>query len=380
MMVRDLSEIREEIDRLDKEIVSCYEQRMDLVRQVAAYKIATGKQVLDSSREKQKLETLGGLAKNDFDRQAVQEIFTQLMAISRKSQYQMLAAKGMSTPLPCTLTDKLVDGPVRVVFQGVEGAYGHAAMLQYFGEEVDSYHVKQFRDVMEEVAAGRADFGVLPIENSSAGMVSDVYDLLVEYQNVIAAETDLKVQHALLGLPGATVEDIRTVYSHPQGLMQCGKFLREHGDWKRISLENTAVSAKRVISDGDKTQAAIASPTAAKLYGLEILAHPVNDNPLNTTRFIIIRKDPIYSKDADKVSICFEIEHTSGSLYNVFSHFTFNHINMTKIEARPVPERPFEYRFYIDVEGSLDSPQMQNALYGIQTEVLKFQILGSYRR
>ena len=146
MMVRDLSEIREEIDRLDKEIVSCYEQRMDLVRQVAAYKIATGKQVLDSSREKQKLETLGGLAKNDFDRQAVQEIFTQLMAISRKSQYQMLAAKGMSTPLPCTLTDKLVDGPVRVVFQGVEGAYGHAAMLQYFGEDVDSYHVKQFRN------------------------------------------------------------------------------------------------------------------------------------------------------------------------------------------------------------------------------------------
>ena len=378
MMVRDLSEIREEIDRLDKEIVSCYEQRMDLVRQVAAYKIATGKQVLDSSREKQKLETLGGLAKNDFDRQAVQEIFTQLMAISRKSQYQMLAAKGMSTPLPCTLTDKLVDGPVRVVFQGVEGAYGHAAMLQYFGEAVDFYHVKQFRDVMEEVAAGRADFGVLPLENSSAGQVGDVYDLLTRYDNTIVGEYYLPVRHCLLGLKGADIDKIQTVYSHPQGLMQCGKFLNEHSSWQQISQANTAMAAQKVIKENNPKTAAIASETAAKLYGLEILEEGINDNKTNTTRFIVVSRKKCYRRDASKISIMFEIPHESGSLYTILSHMIYNDLNMTKIESRPTPEQPFEYRFFVDFEGNLADAAVENAILGIKEEAARLKILGNY--
>lgn len=375
----DLNRIRGEIDQTDRQMVDCYRKRMELVHQVAEYKLETGKKVLDRAREAVKLETLTGLVDTDFDKHAIHEIFSLLMAISRKQQYQMLAERGMTEKLTYVLTDRLVTKPVRVVFQGVEGAYGYLAMKEFFGEDVENYHVGQFRDVCEEVAGGRADFGVLPIENSSAGMVGDVYDLLVRYQNVIAAEYYLKVEHALLGVPGASMEDVKTVYSHPQGLMQCGYFLSEHPEWRRMSLANTAVSAQKVLEDGDRSQAAIASPQAAKTYGLSVLAYPVNDNRQNTTRFIIIRKEPIFSRDADKVSICFEVKDESGSLYTTLSHFIFNNLNLTKIESRPIPEKPFEYRFYVDVEGNLESPGMQNALRGVRSEVVDFQILGCYR-
>lgn len=375
----DLKEIRGQIDETDRKIVECYQKRMELVQQVAEYKLSTGKKVLDREREAAKLDAVEALADGAFHKQAVREIFTQLIAISRKQQYRMLAEQGREDKLPFTLTDELIGKGARVVFQGVEGAYSHIVTQRLFGEDADSYHVSRFRDVCEEVAAGRADFGVLPIENSSAGMVSDVYDLLVEYENVIAAEYDLKVEHALLGLPGAKLADIRTVYSHPQGLMQCGGFLGKHPDWRSISLANTAVAAQKVLRDNDASQAAIASPLAAKIHGLQILEYPVNDNRCNTTRFIVIRKDPVYSRDADKLSLCFEIRHESGSLYNTLSHLIFNNLNMTKIESRPIPDKPWEYRFYVDIEGNMESPGVQNALQGIQAEVINFQILGCYR-
>lgn len=374
----DLSKIREEIDKTDRQIVACYEKRMELVQQVAEYKLETGKKVLDRARETAKLEALTGLVESDFDKHAVHELFTQLMSISRKQQYQMLAERGMAEKLTYILTDRLTDRPVKVVYQGVEGAYQHIAAKKYFGETAENYHVSNFRDVCVEVASGRADFGVLPIENSSAGMVSDVYDLLVRYQNVIVDEIYLKIEHALLGVPGAKLSDIKTVYSHPQGLMQCSYFLSQHPEWNRMSLANTAVSAMKVLQDQDVTQAAIASPEAAQTYGLDILEYPVNDNRQNTTRFIIIRKEPIYLRAADKVSISFEIKHESGSLYSTLSHFIFNNLNLSKIESRPIPDKPFEYRFYLDIEGNLESPGMQNALRGVQAEVIDLQILGCY--
>lgn len=374
----DLNEIREQIDRTDREIVECYQKRMELVHQVAEYKLSAGKKVLDREREAAKLEAVEAMAENPFDKQAVREIFTQLMAISRKQQYGMLAERGMAEKLSFALTDELIGDPVRVVFQGVEGAYSQIAMQRVFGETVSGYHVSRFRDVCEEVAQGRADFGVLPIENSSAGMVNDVYDLLVEYDNVIAAEYYLKVEHALLGVPGAELGDIRTVYSHPQGLMQCSHFLGTHTDWKSISLANTAVAAQKVLKDGLTSQAAIASPLAAKLYGLQVLQYPVNDNSGNTTRFIMIRKDPVYSRNANKLSLSFETRNVSGSLYNILSHFIFNNLNMTKIESRPIPDKPWEYRFFVDIEGNLESPGVQNALQGIRAEAANFQILGCY--
>ncbi|MBQ8639078.1 MAG: prephenate dehydratase [Lachnospiraceae bacterium] len=374
----DLNEVRGRIDQIDNSLVELFRKRMEVCREVAEFKIGTGKKVLDRQREIQKLETLGGLAQNDFEKHGITEMFTQIMAMSRKLQYQMMAEHGIVEKLPFGAVDDVKKEQVKVVFQGVEGAYSHAAMLQYFGDCTESFHVPNFEAAMKAVADGEADYAVLPIENSSAGQVGDVYDLLIKYDNTIIGETYLSVNHCLLGLPGADISQIKTVYSHPQGLMQCVGYLNSHADWQQISQPNTAMSAQKVVEEKDRTKAAIASRLAAKLYGLEILAEDVNDNQSNTTRFIIVTREKQYPRDARKVSICFEIAHESGSLYNTLSHIIYNNLNMTKIESRPIADRPFEYRFFVDFEGNLGDAAVENALFGIQEEVKNLKILGNY--
>lgn len=376
--MRDLQEIRPDIDRVDKELVRLFQERMDLCREVAEFKIASGKSVLDPEREEEKLKTLCALADTDVNRQSVRELFTQLIAMSRKLQYQMLAEKGIGAGFGfCETADLRRDG-VTVVYQGVEGAYSHQAMLQYFGEEVKNFHVRTFREAMEVIRDKKADYAVLPIENSSAGSVNDVYDLLLEFDNCIVAETHVKVEHALLGLPDASAADITTVHSHPQGLMQCSRFLEQHKEWQSISELNTAGSARKVLEAGDKRHAAIASELAGRLYGLKVLEKGINHNRDNITRFLIISREKIYTGQAKKVSISFELPHTSGTLYNMIAHFIFNHLNMTKIESRPIEGRNWEYRFIIDVEGKMGDAAMENALLGIQGEAKSFRILGNY--
>lgn len=231
---------------------------------------------------------------------------------------------------------------------------------------------------MTEVELGRADYAVIPIENSSAGAVSDNYDLLIRHDNVIVAETFLPVNHALLGLPGASLQDIQVVYSHPQALMQCSQYLNAHSDWKQISVENTAVSAKKVIEDQDVHQAAVASQVAGSLYGLSVLAQEINHNRDNTTRFIILARDKVYRKDAKKISICFELPHKIGSLYNILGNFIYNGVNMVMIESRPILGKNWEYRFFVDIEGNLSDVPVQNALKSISEEAANVRILGNY--
>ena len=374
----DLKELRDEIDVIDRQMVDLFEQRMELCQQVAEYKINTGKKVFDRSRETAKLDTLKGLTHNEFNRHGVEELFQQIMAMSRKLQYQLLAQNGVVGRLPFIAVDEIERSKVRVVFQGVEGAYSQAAMKQFFTGEITSFHVEQWRDAMEAIAEGSADFAVLPIENSTAGSVNDMYDLLVEFENYIVGEQIIRCEHRLLGLPGTELSDIRRVYSHPQGLSQCKPFLEEHRDWKQIPMENTAVAAKRVAEDGDKSQAAIASAFAGKRFGLQVLADRIYVNEANSTRFIIVTNQRVFRKDADKISICFELPHTSGSLYNMLSHFIYNNINMTKIESRPITGRNWEYRFFIDFEGNLNDSSVKNALRGIREEARNMKILGNY--
>ena len=300
------------------------------------------------------------------------------MAMSRKLQYQLLEENGVAGRLPFIAMDEIERSKVRVVYQGVEGAYSQAAMKQYFSEDITSFHVEQWRDAMEAIAEGSADFAVLPIENSTAGSVNDMYDLLVEFENYIVGEQIIRCEHKLLGLPGAQLSDIQRVYSHPQGLSQCKPFLEEHRGWKQIPLENTAVAAKRVAEEGDKSQAAIASAFAGEQFGLQVLADKIYLNEANSTRFIIITNQRIFRKDADKISICFEQPHTSGSLYNMLSHIIYNNLNMTKIESRPIEKRNWEYRFFIDFEGNLNDSAVKNALRGIREEAKNMKILGNY--
>lgn len=373
----DLLQLRDEIDVIDKQIVELYEKRVNICKQVAEYKIENGKKVFDRVREEEKIRKVKAMTTSDFTSRAVEELFEQIMSVSRKLQYQILAEHGSSGRLPFMGVDSLDDGKVRVVFQGAEGAYSQAAMVQYFGDKIQSFHVNTFRDAMSAIEEGSADFAVLPIENSTAGIISEVYDLLVEFENYIVGEQIIKIEHCLLGLPGSTMEDIKTVYSHPQSLMQSARFLSEH-DWKQISMQNNAFAAQKVVKDGDKTQAAIASAYAGEIYGLDVLKKGVNQSDTNSTRFIIVTNQKVFLKDAKKISICFEIPHESGSLYHMLSHFIYNNLNLCKIESRPIEERNWEYRFFVDFEGNLADGAVKNALRGLRDEARNMKILGNY--
>lgn len=373
----DLLQLRDEIDVIDKQIVELYEKRVNICKRVAEYKIENGKKVFDRVREEEKIRKVKALTTSDFTSRAVEELFEQIMSVSRKLQYQILAEHGSSGRLPFMGVDSLDDGKVRVVFQGAEGAYSQAAMVQYFGDKIQSFHVNTFRDAMSAIEEGSADFAVLPIENSTAGIISEVYDLLVEFENYIVGEQIIKIEHCLLGLPGSTMEDIKTVYSHPQSLMQSARFLSEH-DWKQISMQNNAFAAQKVVKDGDKTQAAIASAYAGEIYGLDVLKKGVNQSDTNSTRFIIVTNQKVFLKDAKKISICFEIPHESGSLYHMLSHFIYNNLNLCKIESRPIEERNWEYRFFVDFEGNLADGAVKNALRGLRDEARNMKILGNY--
>lgn len=373
----DLITLREQIDDIDAQIVSLYEKRMEISKQVAEYKIETGKKVFDKKRETEKLLKVKSLTHNEFNSHGIEELFEQIMSMSRKLQYKLLADHGSLGKLPFIGVDSLVTDKVRVVFQGAQGAYSQAAMMEYFGENINSFHVATFRDAMSAIDEGSADFAVLPIENSTAGIVSDIYDLLVEFENYIVGEQIIKIEHCLLGVPGSSMEDIRTVYSHPQSLMQSSKFLEAHA-WQQISMQNNAFAASKVAEEQDKTQAAIASELAGRSYGLEILKKGVNNSGTNSTRFIIVTNQKIFQKDAGKVSICFEVPHESGSLYHMLSHFIYNNLNMTKIESRPIEDRNWEYRFFVDFEGNLADSAVKNALRGLRDEARNMKILGNY--
>ena len=374
----DLAELRDKLDRIDEQIVGLYEERMAICSEVADYKIQTGRKVLDKTREEEKLRAVRALTHNDFNAHGVQELFEQIMSMSRKLQYNKLTEQGAQAKLPFIGVDGLDTAGARVVFQGAEGAYSHMAMLRYFGENVNCFHVDTFRDAMCAIEEGSADYAVLPIENSTAGIVSEIYDLLVEYENYIVAEQIIRIEHCLIGLPGTDFEQIRTVLSHPQSLMQSARYLNAHAGWRQISMQNNAFAARRVREDGDPTQAAIASEQAAKIYGLEILERGVNQSETNSTRFIIVTNQKIFRKDAKKVSICLEVSHESGSLYHMLSHFIYNDLNMTKIESRPIEERNWEYRFFIDFEGNLADGAVKNALRGLREEARNMKILGNY--
>lgn len=373
-----LENIREQLDVIDNQIVELFEERMRLCEEVGNHKVKTGKKVYDKQRENEKLSVLTAKASNAFNKRGIKELFEQIMSISRKRQYQILGQNGVFGRTSFMEIDSLRSEQARLVFQGVEGAYSQAALHQYFGEHKHVFHVDTFRDAMEAIEEGSADFAVLPIENSSAGAVNQVYDLLVEFENYIVGEVVIPIHHALVGIPGTKFCEIERVYSHPQGLMQSQRFLDAHRNWQQISVANTALAAQKVLKDNTHTEAAICSEYAAQLYGLEVLEKEINTEDSNSTRFIIVTNQKVFLKGAGKISICFEVPHESGSLYHLLSHFIYNDLNMTKIESRPVEGRTWEYRFFVDFEGNLADGAVKNAIRGIREEARNLKILGNY--
>lgn len=370
----DLAESRASIDRIDKEIVTLFEERMRIAGDVAEYKRATGKKVFDPEREAEKLQVLSGLAATEFNRHAVKELFSQIMSISRKYQYSLLL-EGFE---PFGRYKELPKGKeVKVCFFGAAGSYSEQAMEDCFGSEVESFSADSFKDVMKAVQEERADFGVLPIENTTTGGITDSYDLLMEYENYIVAEHVVTIEHALLACEGAELDGIRQVYSHPQAIGQCRRFFEEHPQIHPQACASTSECAKKVKEAGDISYAAIASLRAASLYGLQVLQERLNTEQVNSTRFIVVTKQRMCLENAGKMSICFELPHESGSLYRMLSHIMYNGLNMTKIESRPIPGRRFEYRFFVDFEGKPTDAAVKNALNGIRQEASRYRVLGA---
>ena len=377
--MRDLADIRVEIDTVDNEILNLFTKRMELACQVAEYKIATGKKVYDKGREDEKLDKLSSLVEGDFTQQAVRELYTQIMSISRKKQFSILSAKGIGFETGFQQVDDFDFSDAVVCFQGVQGAYSQLAMMAFFDKMKTSFHVDMWRDAMDAISSGKADYAVLPIENSLAGSVEENFDLLSEYNVAIVGEQIIKVDHALLGVKGAKISDIKTVYSHPKAIAQCENYIRlNHIDWDVKNLRNTAMSAQKIKDDNDITQAAIGSKYNAELYDLEVLEESIQDDKNNETRFVIVSKNKVYRKNADKISLCIEISHEPGSLYRILSNLMFNGINMNRIESRPIKGVNWQYRFFIDIDGNLNDEAVRNALIGLNEECVSLRILGNY--
>lgn len=375
----DLQQVRKDLDEVDKQIVELYQKRMSLSTKVAESKIQSNRPVRDLVREQQKLESVKALVKSTGDKENVEELFRMLMSASRKYQYHLMGKYNReSCRIPFEAVDELPVKNARVVYTGVEGAFAHQATTRYFGRDVNCFHVQTFEESMNALSGGRADFAVIPIENTSSGVIADVYDLLAKCDNYIVDEMDLPVEQALLVLPGTTLEEIDTVYSHPQGIIQCSKFLNEHKEITTMERSNTALAAKIVAEEGKRSHAAIASTIAGELYGLETLICPLNHNRANMTRFAIITNKKIFRKDAQHISICFESEHAPGSLYRLMSHIIYNNLNMIKLESRPVAGQTWEYRFFMNFDGNFNQSSVKNALTGISEEAVSFKILGSF--
>lgn len=275
------------------------------------------------------------------------------------------------------MVDELPTDGKRIVYAGVPGAYAEAAAIRFFGENAKIQNVTKFDDIVEEVRSGAADYGVIPVENSSAGFVSGNYDLIKQAEVKIVAEVVLDIEHALLGMPDADISDIQKVYSHNQGLMQCKEYINDH-DFAAEAVSNTALAAQKVREKADKSLGAIASERAAELYGLKVLARRINSLSDNATKFAIVARENIALTSSDNVSICFTAQHRVGALYEIMGFFNKNSINMTSIESRPSRRKKWEYNFYVSFEGKLTDRKVRKALGEIAAETEEMVVLGTF--
>lgn len=379
----ELEQYRQEIDRIDGELVQLFLERMAVTGKVGEYKQRAGIPVLDAGREKQVIAAKTALTDDPARKADVAALYEGIMAISRRQQ-RKLVREGAEEPGYAAYAAALaarrepVAAP-RVVYQGEPGCYSEEAAVGFFGPEVSSRGLAWFPDVFAALERGEADYAVLPVENSSTGSIRQVYDLLAQYNYYVVGECQVKVEHCLMALPGVALEDIHTVYSHEQGLMQCKRYLDAHRGWRRVPTLDTAGSAKQVAESGDRTAAAICSRRAAQIYGLHILAEGVNYNAMNHTRFVVVSPVLELRPGRNKISAVFRLPHQSGSLHEILTVFAVQGLNLLKIESRPIPGRGWEYLFFLDFTGDLAAPEMDGVLHELGQLAAEFRILGNFR-
>ncbi len=374
----NLDELRSGIDEVDRELLRLFLRRMELVQQVADYKAANNLPIYQPKREEELLARIGQLAGKELSVPS-QMLFAAMMDISKAVQHHSIADEGeLSSMLNRAVQapPPIADGAV-VACQGVRGAYSYLAAAHLVNNP-ERICCDRFSDVYDAVLSGRARYGVLPLENSSAGSVGEVYDLLSRGGVYILKAYDLTVTHCLLGKPEARTENVRTVYSHPQALSQCSEFFAAHRGITEMPCTNTAVAAQQVSQQGDLTCAALAHEECAALYGLHILARNVQNNDNNQTRFILISKTPAVYPDARRIALMLKTAHTPGSLYRVMSRFAARGMNITKIESRPIPERPFEFMFFFEFDGNVAADGVRALLQSLDNDPGTFRFLGNY--
>lgn len=372
----DLLELRNEIDKLDDELIPLLLKRMDISRQVAEYKVKNGIPVLNEKRE---LEILDDVASKCGEQgEAMKTVFSAIMDASRALQHKIIGGGDtLRTLINSAKSGKnLTANGEPIACQGVQGAYSGKTAEALFPDSPIIFH-KQFEDVFEAVNQNKARYGIIPVENSTAGSVHESYDLIMKYKFFIVGAYDLRVDHCLCAKPGVEFENIDDVYSHPQALSQCNIFLKNF-DFTGINFSNTAAAAK-FVSESDKNNiAAICSESAAKKYGLRIIRKGIQNVTNNTTRFIVISKELVIDDDAEKISLIFSAPHRTGSLYRVLGRFSMTGLNLTKLESRPVANGKFDYYFYVDILGSVRDAQTLDLLCALSDELPEFSFLGNY--
>ncbi len=375
----NLDELRVQLDEIDQQLVELFVRRMHICEDVARYKKANGRPTLDSSRERAKLVSVSEMVPPQMQTY-IRSLYQQIFELSRSWQDTIINEPSpICGRIAAALenTPKVFPAMSTVACQGVEGAYSQAAAERLFSAP-NILFFSTFESVFSAIKNGLCDYGVLPLENSTAGSVNQIYDLMMRYNFSIVRSVRIKIDHNLLVKPGTRLEDIREVYSHEQAIAQCSHFLKTHPEIKATALANTALAAQTVASSDRSDVAALASGSCASLYGLKTLLSGVQDQGNNSTRFICISKDMQIFPGADRTSIMLTTPHKPGSLFRILSKINALGINLTKLESRPLPERNFEFMFYFDLETPVYSPEFIKLISDLDHGCETFEYLGSY--
>lgn len=369
----DLASLRKSLDDIDAVLVSALGERARLARDIARVKAEGEGPVRDADRETALLQHRSAFGERlGLDPAFVRRIFREILDDSVRRQQDVLqSAPDQAQP------------ELRVAFTGTEGAYGHQAALQHFGVTSRDVSLKAygtFKQMLEAVLDGHADRGVLPIENTTAGSVYEAYDLLLRLNLSIVGEEIVDVRHCLLGVSDAPLETLRRIHSHPQALAQCSEFLAGLPACEGVAAANTALAARHIRDLKDPSEAAIASEEAGVHFGLHVLRRDIANQPVNYTRFVIVAASPVDvdPRIAAKVSMVLATRHEHGALVRCLNIIADEGLNLTKLESRPKPGTPWEYVFYIDVEGHVSEPRVQAALAGLAARTLFLKVLGCY--
>jgi len=351
-----LNDLRKKIDEADAKIVHLIAERIKIVQEIGKEKQGEGKQIEDRERERKVLENVRQIAQEKgLSQEDIESIYRQIVTVSKRRQ------------------------GIVVAFQGEIGAYSEEAALRFFGPSIQVKPCESLDNVFKAVEQDETQFGVVPIENSLEGSISQTYDLTLDSVLKVCGETELRVSHCLIASQKSRLDLVKRVYSHPQALGQCQAFLR-HLDCELIPTYDTAGSVKMIKEKGITDGGAIASARAAEIYSMKVIAKEIEDNPNNFTRFFILSKQDSPPSGNDKTSIVFSVKHKPGALYELLKEFANRNISLTKIESRPTRQKPWEYNFYLDFEGHRDDKVSREALENLESISLFVKVLGSYPR